>query len=214
MIALYIFLVILVLLILICLVRVQVFLNYIDDVTLRLKVLFFEIKLLPVPEKKEKKEKKKPEKKEKKPKKDTGEKKEEKEKEKKPSYLSKLKDKKGVTGLISLFTELAKIAGGTLKGVFSHIVIKKLDVGIALNSGDAAATALSYGKLCSVFYPAVNVITSITDCKSYHVTLEPVFDSDQQTEVYADVHAYIRVGFALWEALKAGVKLLIFRIRM
>lgn len=214
MIALYIFLVILALLILLCFVRVQVFASYTDDLRLRLKVLFFELKLLPAPEKKEKKEKKKPEKKVKKPKKAEGEKKEEEKKEKKPSYLSKLKDKKGVTGLISLFTELAKLAGGTLNGILSHVVINKLDVGIALNSGDAASTALSYGKLCSVFYPAVNVITSVTVCKSYNVTLEPVFDSDRETEVYADVHAHIRVGFALWEALKAGVKLLIFRIRM
>ena len=212
MIALYILLGILLLLFLICLVRVQVFLLYKDDVKLSVKVLFYEIKLLPA---EKKPEKKKPEKKPKKqPEKPKPEEEEPKEKEKKPSYLSKLKDKKGVTGLISLFTEIAQIAGGMLKGIFKHIVIKRLNVGIALNSGDAATTALNYGKLCSVFYPAVNVITAATICKDYNVTLEPIFDDERETEVYADVYAYLRVGWALLHALKAGVRILIARMKM
>lgn len=213
MIALYIILAVLLLLFLICLIRVQVFLKYSDEVRLRLKILFVNIPLLPKlekPKKEKKKPKKKTEMKKQKPK--TGE--EEKPKEKKPSYLSKLKEKKGVTGIVSLFTELAKIVGGALKGLFKHIVIKKLNVGIALNAGDAASTALQYGKLCSAFYPAVNIITAITVCKDYNVTLEPIFDDDRATEVYADVHAYIRVGFALAVALKAGVKLLIARMKL
>lgn len=210
--ALYIILGVLLLLFLICLIRVQVFLLYTDDVRLTLKALFYKKVLLPS----EKKPKKKPAKTEKPKEKKSGDKKEEpkEEKKKKPSYLSKLKEKKGVTGLISLFTELAKIAGSTLKGLFKHIVIKRMNVGIALNSGDAASTALNYGKLCSVFYPAVNVITAATVCKSYNVTLEPIFDDERETEVYADIHAYIRVGFVLIEGVKAGVKLLIARLKM
>lgn len=211
MIALYILLGILLLLFLICLIRVQVFAHYDDDLKLSLKVLFFQLTLLPMkkkPEKKaEKQKKKKPDDKKEKPK-------EEKEKEKKPSYLSKLKDKKGVTGLLSLFTEIARIAIGALKGIISHIVIKRFDVGIAYNGGDAATTAVDYGNICSVFYPAMNVITSATVCKSYNVTLEPIFDDERETEVYADVHAYIRVGFVLLEGVKAGVKLLIARMKL
>lgn len=212
MIALYILLGILLLLLLICFIRVQVFAHYDDDLKLSLKVLFFQIVLLPPKEKPEKK----PEKpKKKKPDKDKEDKpKEEKEKEKKPSYLSKLKDKKGVTGLISLFKEIAKIAVGALKGIFSHIVFKKLDVGIAYNGGDAATTAVEYGKICSAFYPAINVLTSVTVCKSYNVTLEPIFDDERETEAYADVHLYIRVGFVLLEGVKAGVKLLIARMKL
>lgn len=210
MIALYIILGVLLLLFLICLIRVQVFFMYTDDVRLTLKVLFYKTALLPAEKKpkdqhvkKEKPKVKKPE--EKKPKE---------EKEKKPSYLSKLKEKKGVTGLISLFTELAKIAGSTLKGIFRHIVILRMNVGIAFNGGDAASTAVKYAQLCSAFYPAVNVITSITDCKDYNVTLEPIFDDERETEVSADVHAYIRVGWVLKEAVKAGVKVLIARMKM
>lgn len=213
MIALYIILGILLLLFLITLIRVQVFAYYSEEFLLTVKILFFKIKILPA---KEKPEKKKPEKKPKKEKKQKPEEEAKKEKpeEKKQSYLGKLKEKKGLSGLISLFTSIARIAGGALKGLFSHIVIKKMDVGIAIAGSDASDTALKYGKLCSAVYPAVNIISAATVCKDYNVGIEPVFDPEKGTEFYADVHAYLRIIFALAEAVKAGVKLLIVRIKL
>ncbi|MBQ3265997.1 MAG: DUF2953 domain-containing protein [Ruminococcus sp.] len=211
MIALYIILGILLLILLILLIRVQVFMQYSETVTLSVKVLFVKITLLPAKEKKKKPKKEKP----KEPKQEQKKpKKEEKEKEKKPSYLSKLKEKKGLSGLLSLFTSLAKIAVGMLKSIFSHIVIKKMDVGIALSGEDASSVAVNYGRLCSVLYPAVNVIASVTVCKDYNVVVEPVFDPDKPTEVFADVHAYLRLIFVVAAAIKAAIKLLIVRIRL
>ena len=132
MIALYIILGILLLLFLLTLIRVQVLAEYSQELTLALKILFVKIVLVsPDKEKKPKKPaKKKPAKKEQKPK-PKEEEKPKKEKEKKPSYLSKLKEKKGLSGVVSLLTSLAKIALGALKGLFSHIVIQKLNVGTA-----------------------------------------------------------------------------------
>lgn len=212
MVALYIILGILFLLFLITLIRVQVFAHYDDALTLTIKVLFVKIKLLPAAEKPKKKkpQKEKPKKEsEKKP-----EEEEKKEKKKKPSHLQKLKEKKGLSGLISLFTSLAKIAVGALKSIFSHIVIKKLDVGITLSGEDSSSVALNYGRICSVLYPAVNVIAAATVCKNYNVAIEPVFDPDKKTEVYADLHAYLRIIFVLAAAIKAAIKLLIVRIKL
>lgn len=210
MIALYIILGILLLFFLVTLIRVQVLMEYDETVRLTVKVLFFSIRLLPQKEKKKKPQPEKP--KEKKPAEKP--KKEEKEKKKKPSYLSRLKEKKGLSGLLSLFVSAAKIAAGLLKDIFSHIVIKKLDVGIALSGEDSATVAVNYGRVCSVLYPAVNVITAATVCRDYHVTVEPVFDPDRDTEVFAEVHAYLRIIFVLAAAIKAGVKLLIARIKL
>lgn len=210
MIALYIILGIILLLFLITLIRVQVFATYTGDLTLTLKILFFKISILPQKEKPKKPEKEKKPKQEKpKP-----EKKEEDKNEKKPSFLSKLKDKKGVTGVLSLFTSIAKIAGGALKGIFSHIVIKKMDVGIELTGEDAASVAVNYGRVCSVLYPAVNIITAATVCEDYNVVVEPVFNPDRETTVYADVYFYLRIIWVLAEAIKAAVKLLIVRIKL
>ena len=208
--ALFIVLGILLLIFLILLIRVQVLMEYSDTVRLSIKVLFVKIRLID-PDKKEKPKKEKPKKKKKK----KPEKKEEKkEKEKKPNMLTKLKDKKGITGLIELFTSLAKIAGGTLKKLFSHIMIHRLDVGLAIKGSDASDTALTYGRLCSVIYPSVNIITSATKTKDYHVTVEPVFDDSRETEIYASIHAHLRVIWAVWEVLKAAVKVLWVRIRL
>ena len=180
-----------------------------------MKILFFKDQAPPQDErrrkkkpKKEKKPKKKKKKEEEKPEKDK------KEEEKKPSFLAKLKEKQGVSGLLSLFTSVAKIAAGMLKSILSHVVIKKLDVGIALSGEDAASVAVSYGKVCSTLYPAVNVISSVMVCRDYNVVVEPVFDPDKPTQVYADVHAYLRIIFVLAAAIKAAVKLLIVRIKL
>ena len=212
MIALWIILGILLFLFLILLIKIEVLMQYSQEITLVLKILFFKIVLLSPDKPKEEKKKKEPEKE--KPKEEKPKEKKPEEKKKKQSYLSKLKEKKGLSGLVSLFVSIAKIAVGALKGIFSHIVLKKFDVGIALSGDDAASTAVTYGKLCSVIYPAINVITSVMVCKDYHVTIEPVFDIDKNTEVFADIHAYLRPIFAVNEALKAGVKILIARIKL
>ena len=210
MVFLYILLGILLLIFLISLIRVQVFFFYSEDITLTLKLLFFKIKLLPQDEEKKKKEKKpKKEKKEKK-KKEEEEKpeKDKKEEKKKPSLLAKLKDKHGVTGLIDLFRSAANIATGMLKGIISHVVFEKLDVGIMLSGEDAASVALTYGKVCSALYPAINILAEATVCRDYNISIEPVFDPEKPTEVYADVHVYLRIIFVLGAALKAGFRFL------
>ena len=214
MVFLYIFLGILALLLLILVIPVEALALYDETLTLVLKALFIKITLLSPDKKKKEKPKQKEEKpKEKKPQEKKPDKKK-KEKEKKPNILTKIKDKKGVTGLLSLFSSLARIAAGALKGIFSHIVFKKLNVGIILSGEDASSVAVNYGRVCSVLYPAVNVITAATVCKSYCVSVEPVFDPDQPTAAYADVHLYLRLIWVVWEAIKAAVKLLIVRIKL
>lgn len=210
MIALYIILGVLLLLFLVLLIRVELLAIYGDSLTLVLKILFVRITLVsPDKKPKEKPQKKPKEQKPKQPKKQ-----EDKKKEKKPSYLAKLKEKKGLSGIVSLLTQLASIAAGALKGLFSHIVVKRFDVGIALSGDDAAATAVNYGRLCSVVYPAIDIIVAATVCRDYHVSIEPVFDPDRPTAVSADVHVYLRVIFAVAEALKAAFRLLLVRLRL
>ncbi len=210
---LYILLGILLLLFLITLIRVQIFATYYNELALTVKVLFFKITILPTPEKKEKPKKEKPKKK-KKPEQKKKKEKPKKEKEKKPSLLDKLREKKGLSGLVSLFASIARIALGALRDIISHIVVKKFDLAIALSGEDASTVALNYGKLCAAIYPSINVITSSTVCKDYNIAIEPVFNPDRKTEIDFQTHFYLRIIFVIWEALKAGVKILIARIKL
>ena len=215
MVFLYIILGILLLIFLISLIRVRVFALYSQDLTLTLKILFFKIKILPQPEEKKEKEKKpKKEKKEKKKKKEEEKpEKDKKEEKKKPSLIAELKDKHGVTGLIELFRSAANIATGMLKGIISHVVFEKLDVGIMLSGDDAASVALTYGKVCSALYPSINILASATVCRDYNISIEPVFDPEKPTEVYANVHVYLRIIFVLGAAIKAGFRFLILFLK-
>ena len=213
MVFLYILLGILLLIFLISLIRVQFFALYSDDLTLTLKILFFKIKLLPQDEEKKEKKEKKPKKEKKKKKEEEKPEKDKKEKEKKPSLLAQLKDKHGVTGLIELFRSAANIATGMLKGIISHVVFEKLDVGIMLSGEDAASVALTYGKVCSELYPSINILASATVCRDYNISIEPVFDPEKPTEVYANVHVYLRIIFVLGAAIKAGFRFLILFLK-
>lgn len=209
MIALYILIILALLLTLLCLIKLEFSALYTDKLTLKLKVLFLEFTLVPFekkPKKKKKRKKKIPKKK-----KDTDDNKNK--KEKKPSYLKKLSDKRGVEGLISMLSEIVKLVGTTLKGVFANIVIEDFDLSLTVVGEDAADTALKYGKLCGVVYSAVSVICGTAKCEEYSVNVTPDFDDEAKMKVYADTKFYIRIYFVLKYGLKALFKLLMIRYK-
>lgn len=207
MIALYILLGIALLLTLLCFVKLKFEALYSGELTLKLRVLFLTFTLVPA----KKKEQKKKVKKSQKTKKQSGKKTEK--KDKKPSYIKKLGDKKGVSGLLSMLSELAKLAGTTLKGLFAKIVIETFDIDVTVVGDDAADTALKYGKICGAFYSAVAVICGTAQCEDYSVNVTPDFDDEARMKVGADVRFYIRVGYVLKYALGALFKLLVIRYK-
>lgn len=207
MIALYILLALALLITFLCLVKLRFEAVYHDKLTLKLKVLFFKFTLVPYDKKKKKKRKKKVPKK-KKEETDTKTK-----KEKKPSLVKKLSDKKGIDGFVSMLSEVAKLAGATLKGLFTNIVIKHFDLSLTVVGEDAADTALRYGKLCGVVYSAVSVICSTAKCEDYNVNVVPDFDDEAKMQVLADAQFYIRVYYVLKYTLKAAIKLLFIRYK-
>lgn len=202
MIALFIILGILLLLFLISLIKIEIFITYQDSVTLVLKILFVKLKLVSPDKEKKPKKKKKEKSKKKVPKKEETE-----EKEKKQSLLSSLKEKHGLPGLLSLFNDLVKIATGAFKGILKKLVFKRFDLMLEIVGEDAAQTALTYGKVCSIVYPAVTLTAGITDFKDYSLVIKPRFDSEK-TNIYLNVYCYERVMFIVHYALVAGVKVL------
>lgn len=195
------------LLTLVFLIKLRFFASYNENLTLELKVLFFRYTLVPF-EKKEKKKKKRKVKKKRK-----SDKKTEKKKEKKQSVLKKYTDKHGVDGLVSIISELASLVGTTLKGLFEHIVIEKLDVDIIIRGEDAADTAIKYGKICGVFYSAVALILETARFDDYNLNLTPDFDETKDSEVKGESEFYIRTYYVVVYLLKALIKLLRIRYR-
>ena len=136
-------------------------------------------------------------------------KKKEKEREKK-GKLSKIKvilERKGVSGLFELIMELKSIVTGIGRNLFSHVVVYRLSLDIAVSNEDAAQTALQYGQACAVIYPTVNAIQTVTKCKITHVCVIADFE---EKESKADFHltAGIRPIFVIIAGIGSFLKLI------
>jgi hypothetical protein len=170
------------LLVLLC--PLKVTLRYGEQLSLRLRYGFLSFSLLPG---KEKPEKEKKVKKPKKPKKEpaTGE-------EKKPSILKRLKKERGLFGLLRLTKALTKLAGSTLRRFLSHVVIYHLHGDIRIGSGDAAKTAILYGKACAVLEPCLALLLPQVPAhlrRDVDLYVTPDFTAEE-----TDIGVYVQAG--------------------
>lgn len=142
-------------------------LEYTDTVRCKVSWLFLKINIYPLPEKKEKKPKEEPEKKKK-----SKPKKEEPEKPKKENFLKTFYNNQGLSGVIELLRNcVAALKRFSIKFIKRAVIFKKLHLEIHITEGDAAATALKYGKVCSALYPSLGFICSNMRVKDYKVNV-------------------------------------------
>lgn len=188
MLALYIILGILLFLFLLTLFNVFVYAEYNEELSLSVRIAFVKIKILPPKPKKEK-----PEKKPKKKKKDKKKKNDEKEKKKKPNKLTAYVKQKGVSGILNIVKRISKLATGVLKDFFSRLTLTELTVNLKISGDTAEDTAVKYGEVCAVFFPALRLITEIVTVKKYDVNVNPDFNDDAKNVAYANVIAKIRI---------------------
>ena len=81
-----------------------------------------------------------------------------KENKKKDNFISQIFKEKGkIDGIKYLFT-LIKLLLSRIIWLIKKIEFKKIFLDITVSSDDAATTAVSYGALCGVVYPVVNII--------------------------------------------------------
>lgn len=142
-------------------VKLSVTVHYDEDITLGVNWLFIKKQLLPTDESKKKKEKKKKPKKEKKAKPD--EKKDETvapPKEKKENLFVRFYHNRGVSGVVELLKNTVNALNGMFGRIFRAFIIDDLFISLIVGDGDAAQTAIKYGKTCSVVYPLLGVITA------------------------------------------------------
>ncbi len=100
-----------------------------------------------------------------------------------------------------MITELAKLASGSLKGLFKHILFKKFDLNITVAADDVAAAAIRYGQVCAAAYPAVSLILNTVKYKDYNVNITVDFDLKEPV-IDFKMQANIIPIFAVTEAVK------------
>ncbi|MBQ1996410.1 MAG: hypothetical protein II237_09480, partial [Clostridia bacterium] len=131
----------------------KVSVGYDDKISLSIKYLFIKLNILPTDPNKPKKEKKPKEEKKEEPKPE-----EEKPKEKKPNPIVDMVKANGFDGMMEILSNLGnifKIFGGKL---LRSVVINDAYIFIIVGTGDAASTAINYGKTCQKVYPLMGFL--------------------------------------------------------
>ncbi|MCI5537146.1 MAG: DUF2953 domain-containing protein [Oscillospiraceae bacterium] len=177
MIALYIILGIILFFIAVLSIRFRVYLNYDKKIESYAQWLFIKIPLYPRPEKKPKKEKKK---------KDGGkkeeteeEKKEEPPKKKKDNILLTFYNNEGLDGIISILSSLITALDKVSRRITHCFVLNLFILDATVARGDAAETAITYGKYSSVIFPLAGDIISRCNVKKYDINISPDFLADK-----------------------------------
>ncbi len=196
--ALFIILGIILLFILLLSIPVVLDMEYIETFKLKVSWLFIKVNILPKDENKKKKEKKP-----KKPKKENEEDddKEDKEKVEKENPLKIFYEDQGVLGIVDLINNCASYLGKFTKGFLKSIYIKRLRLRIWVTEGDAAQTAIKYGKFCQMIYPPLGYICSSCHVKDYDVNIWAEYCGDKtkgefETRVALIPRSVINAGIA------------------
>lgn len=148
----------------------KVNLSYKDKISLSIKYLFIKLNILPTDPNKPKKEKKPKEKKpeEQKPAEETP-------KEKKPNPIMEMVKANGFDGMMEVLGNLLnvlKIFGGKL---LRSIVFNEAYINISVGTGDAASTAIKYGKTCQKVYPLMGFLCSNNVVRHHDINVEADF---------------------------------------
>lgn len=166
---------------------------YDGEFTARIRVLGIPIRLAPRPEQQPKKPKKKSKK----------------AKRTKRSTRSKLREiqsllkEDGVGSTLRFLKDVAGLAGRTIGKALGAVTVKQLQLRLVIATEDAATTALRYGQVCSVLYPALAAIEHKVRMQHRQVQVEPNFLLEQSV-----VRFDLRFRVSVWRLLGAGITLL------
>lgn len=157
-------------LVLVLSIRININGDYTDDFFLSVSWLFLKFKIFPL----EKKNKPHKEKKQKEEKAEEEAPEDKKPAEKKDNIFVTFYKNKGFDGVIELINNAAFALGRMLNSFRKHIVLREffLNMTVSVN-GDAAATAIYYGRVCQRVFPALSFICSTLPVKKYNAVVEP-----------------------------------------
>lgn len=163
-------------------VRLTIYATYDEEFKFDVKWTFIKLPIYPAKDK-PKKEKKKKEK----PKQEEAPVQETAPKQKKDNILTSFYKNQGFGGVMQLLNDTVGAINGMFGGIFKHFIFRELKLYVAVGAGDAADTAVLYGKTCAVVYPAFGLITSTCKVKEYDCNVEPNFLGAQKSATFRAV---------------------------
>ncbi len=179
-----IFSIIMVIVLILC-IRIFVELNYDDKFYFEVKWLFIKYQIYPTKEKSKEEPKEQTEK----------IKKTEKSKktEKKPNPIKAFYNNQGIEGVVELIESSASAISGMFKRIAKAIIVNNLFVDMTISGEDSAKTALKYGKMCAILYPAVGSIYSVMKIQKYHVNINPDFINSSNQAIFNVAFSFLPI---------------------
>lgn len=126
----------------------------------------------------------------------------------KPSKAKELKKeltdsfrRDGVGATLHYLQQLAVVAGKAAGRMLRAVTVDTLHLELCIATGDPSDTAVRYGQVCGVLYPALSAVEQVVTVRRRQLRVEPNFLLDTGG-VYADVRLHVWVfrvvGAALW----------------
>ena len=108
--------------------------------------------------------------------------------------IKKIYHQKGLKYTVDLFAELLKIATQKFRWLLKRLKIRNFKMSLSVVGKDAAETAITYGAVCSVVYPAVTFIDTNFNFKAKKIDVYADFDKkDVNFSIGTDINASVIV---------------------
>lgn len=102
----------------------------------------------------------------------------------------------------SKIVSLAGMAGRVLRRFLAALHVRGVKLVLPVSSGDAASTALFYGRFCAFFYGGLATLQNVIDIKAEDINIIPDFGGDNKyrRSFYCKIEAtpFIMLGVALY----------------
>ncbi len=99
--------------------------------------------------------------------------------QKNPNFLVKMWNDEGIVGILSFVNNILSAASKAVKVLIKGFHIYSLYVKIFVGSGDAAAAAMQFGRICEYYYPVKGLIKTNLRVDNYDDFIVPDFIADR-----------------------------------
>ena len=113
-----------------------------------------------------------------------------KKKEKKPpppavQFILDMKDTHGISGLLEFFFGFIRLLTNTGSRLVGIITMPKADLLLVVRGADAAETAITYGQMCAVVYPAFEILCKLKPCRNQRISVVPDYEKGETEGIFA-----------------------------
>lgn len=134
-------------------------------------------------------------------------------KKQRQSLFGTLREERGFWGAVQFFVDIGKALGGAMVRIYRGVVVDKFTLRCAIAGEDAADTAIKYGEVCSVAFPALSFLLVNARCYTQDIEMTPHFGGDGN-KIHFDGEFVIYPILVLAHLLGAIIRFIIWQVKI